>query len=109
MNVVEKLCNRIAFINNGKILKIGNKNDVKNLTKNKIKVEIKCSDNEVKLISDLNQQNFIDEISEKDGSIFISLEKRDYYKELFSILSKYNIQKINEKELSLEDLFIKFS
>jgi len=76
---------------------------------NKIEIEIECSDNEVNLISDLNQQNFIDKITEKDGSINISLKKRDYYKELLSILSNYNIQKIKEKELTLEDLFIKFS
>ncbi|MFX1257017.1 MAG: ABC transporter ATP-binding protein, partial [Promethearchaeota archaeon] len=40
MGVVEKLCNRIAFINNGKILKIGNKEDLKRFGRMGIKIKI---------------------------------------------------------------------
>ena len=106
MNVVEKLCNRIAFINHGKILKIGDKHDLKKLEQGGIEIEIAIESNKDRLMSELKSQEFIDEIlSNKNKLNFILNNRKKYYK-LFSILSKYKILKILEKELSLEDLFI---
>jgi len=107
MNVVEKLCNRIAFINEGKIVKIGNKNELKKLMQSEIKVELELNENNGQLRYELTQQEFINEIIETDFGFIISLKEREYYKDLFSILSKYTILKVKERETSIEDLFLK--
>lgn len=107
MNVVEKLCNRIAFINEGKIVKIGNKNELKKLKQSEIKVELELNENNGQLKYELTQQEFINEIIETDFGFIISLKEREYYKDLFSILRKYTILRVKERETSIEDLFLK--
>ncbi|KKM98495.1 hypothetical protein LCGC14_1157420 [marine sediment metagenome] len=106
MNVVEKLCNRIAFINNGKILKIGDKHDIKKLEQRGIEIVITIEGNKERLISELKSQEFIDEVLSNKNKLSLILNDRQNYDKLFSILSRYKILKILEKELSLEDLFI---
>jgi ABC-2 type transport system ATP-binding protein len=107
MNVVEKLCDRIAFINNGNILKVGTKRDIKNLLKKEVNIEISISDDKPLLHSELNQLNFVNDVRETKQGLIISLSSRDNYKEFLSILSKYNIFMVKELESSLEDLFLK--
>lgn len=107
MAVVEKLCNRIAFINNGKILKIGTKDDVKRLEHSEVKVEVEIIENKRELESDLSQRDFVKEIDGTKNGLIISLKERKYYKELASILSNYPFRRINEREVSLEELFLK--
>ncbi|GAH93818.1 unnamed protein product, partial [marine sediment metagenome] len=106
MNVVEKLCNRIAFINNGKIIKIGDKHDIKEIDKSRIEIEIIIEGKKDRLINELKSQEFIDEISPNKNKLNFILNNRKNYYKLFSILSKYKIIKISEKELSLEELFL---
>lgn len=107
MNVAEKLCDRIAFINKGRILKIGTKNDIKNLIQTEIKVEIGINNNKYKLKSELNKNEYVDNIVETKSGFLINLESRNYYSNLFNILRKYKIQTIKEYDLTLEDLFLK--
>ncbi len=107
MNVVEKICDRIAFLNKGDILKIGTKEELQNLMQSEIKIELEINENKNKLKDDLNQQSFINEINETNVGLIISIKERQFYNELLSILTKYQILKIKEKEMSLEDLFLK--
>ena len=108
LSVVEKLCNRIAFINEGKILKIGTQEEIKNLGGSEITLEISISSKKQELISKLNSHNFITHITEqRNNGILVHLKERTYYKDLLSILSNYEITKIKEVETSLEDLFLK--
>lgn len=107
MNVVEKLCSRIAFINKGKILKIGTKEDIKSFEQETVNVELDISENKNKLINELNQKDFIKEVINIEKGIMISLKNRTYYKQLAMILSNYNFFRIKEQEMSLEDLFLK--
>ena len=107
MSVVEKLCNRIAFINQGSILKVGTKEEITKLMQNEIKIEIGIKENKNQLKSELNQLNFINEIIEINEGYIVSIKNRDYYKNLLKILSNYSIIKVQEIELSIEDLFLK--
>ena len=107
MSVVEKLCDRISFIHNCNIIRIGNKNDIKELLQAEIIVEIEVIDNKDQLKSEINQQEFANEIIDINENLVIKLKSRKYYKDLCLILSQYNILKIKEHELSLEDLFLK--
>ncbi len=107
MSVVEKLCDRVAFINKGKILKVGTKEDIKTFMQKEIKIEVLVNGNKDQLKSELNQESFINDIASENNALIVSLKNRDSYKDLLLILGKYPIQKVKEKELSLEDLFLK--
>lgn len=107
MSVVEKLCDRIAFINHGDILKIGSKEDIEGLMQTEILVKIDLIKNKSQLKSELNHQEFITKIIENKNGLSLKLKKRENYKELLSILSKYDILGVKEKDESLEDLFLK--
>ncbi|MFX1494130.1 MAG: ABC transporter ATP-binding protein [Promethearchaeota archaeon] len=109
MSVVEKLCNRIAFINHGKILKVGTKEDIKRLETTEINFDVEIMENKSKLKSELNQKEFITNLLEIENGLVISLKSRNYFKDFLQILSKYNVLSIKEQEISLEDLFIKFT
>ncbi len=107
MNVVEKLCDRIAILNDGKILKIGTKTEISSLIKTSINIEIEIQNNKNKLGTELNQQNFIEIIEETKNGFNFNIKNRSHYRDLLKIISKYDILKINEKDLSLKDLFLK--
>lgn len=107
MSVVEKLCDRVAFINKGKILKVGTKEDIKTFMQKEIKIEVLVNGNKDQLKSELNQESFINDIASENNALIVSLKNRDSYKDLLLILGKYPVQKVKEKELSLEDLFLK--
>ena len=107
MDVIEKLCDRIAFIKNGKIIKLGSKEELRQLLQKRINIFIGITENKNKLQQELEQQNFIAEIIDKKKGLNIELLERDYYTKLFPIFSKYKITKIQELDLSVEDLFLK--
>ncbi len=108
LSVVEKLCDRIAFIDEGEILSIGTQDEVKGLIESEIKIEITITNRKQELISELKNYNFIADIThQRKNIILISLKERAYYKNLFQLLGNYNIIKIKEIETSLEDLFLR--
>ncbi len=108
MNVVEKLCDRIAFINKGKIMKIGTKEDLKKIEQNTIKIEIGIKEGKDQLKSELNSLNFIIDIVEKKSGFLINIKERKFYQNLCQNLGRYRVNKIKEHDLSLEDLFLRF-
>ncbi|MBN1216053.1 MAG: ABC transporter ATP-binding protein [Candidatus Lokiarchaeota archaeon] len=107
MNVVEKLCDRIAFINNGKIQAIGDKDYLKTIMKQKIELIIEILENKKELISKLEEVSFITNVNEHKNGILVELDERNNYSKLLSILQNYKILSIKESELSIEDLFMK--
>jgi ABC-type multidrug transport system ATPase subunit len=107
LSVVEKLCDRIAFINEGKILKIGTQEEVKDLLGPGITLEITLEKGSQELISELKGQDFTSEKIEGKSSILVHLKDRKYYRNLLKILKDYEILKIKEVETSLENLFLK--
>ncbi|MFX1256319.1 MAG: ABC transporter ATP-binding protein [Promethearchaeota archaeon] len=107
MSVVEKLCDRIAFINKGNIIKIGTKEDIAKVSQSAIDVEIKISENKETLKSEIEQQEFTEQVLNTKEGLIISLKNREYYSKLLEIISKYKIRMIKELDFSLEDLFLK--
>ena len=106
MNVVEKLCDRIGFINHGKLLKIGTKEDIQGFLETDIRIEIRISKNKDELKSELKKQEHLNQIIDNKNSFIVHLKKRENYKDLLTILSKYQILSIKERDLSLEDMFL---
>ena len=108
LSVVEKLCDRIAFINQGKIINIGTQDEVKELIESDINIEISLRQQKQELFSDLQKQDFIIEITEpRKDLVRIRLKERSNYRPLLELLSNYDIMKIKEVETSLEELFLK--
>ncbi len=107
MAVVEKLCNRFAFINKGNVLRIGSKEKISHLIQSEINIEIKIKENKDKIKAELNHQEFISNIIETDDGFLISIKNRENYKKLLSKISNYKILMVKEKEPSLEELFLK--
>ncbi len=105
--MVEKLCDRIAFINEGKILKIGTQEEIKNLAGSRITIEVFINNKKQDLINELLDFNFEIEYDEKKNSILAFLDERIHYKNLLNLLRNFEILKIKEIETSLEDLFLK--
>jgi len=107
MDIVEKLCTRIAFIKNGKIIKAGSKEELRKLLQKRVRIFIGINENKIKLKQELEQQDYISYISNEETGLKIELLNRNYYNKLFPIFGKYKITKIQEIELSIEDLFLK--
>ena len=107
MSVVEKLCNRVAFINEGNILKIGSKSEVKKLTQSEVKVRIQIKEEKFELKELLTQQEFVKEVFESNNGLIIILKHRENYNTLFKLMSNYKVLRINEPEISLEELFLR--
>ena len=108
MSVVEKLCDRVAFINHGKILEVLETSEIDNLLKRDIDVYIEIKEEQKKnLVSDIENQEFINIVNINKTGLNIKLKNRKYYSNLIKILNKYEILKIREEKQSLEDLFIK--
>jgi ABC-2 type transport system ATP-binding protein len=107
MTVVEKLCDRVAFISNGEILKIGSQKALRTLQQTEIKFIIKIFESKDQLKLELKQQDFIGDVIENKEGFVISLNARKNFKDLLFILANYNVLTIKEHEYSLEELFIK--
>ena len=109
MNVVEKLCNRIAFINKGKIIKIGSKEELKKLGQSSINIEVEIIKNKIELEKELKETEYVIDYEKSNNGFRIELKNRNNYKYFLSLLGKYDIQKINEREISLEKLFLQIN
>jgi len=107
LSVVEKLCDRIAFIIDGKIIKIWTQEEIKNLVGPEITIEITLDKINRELISELKGCDFISETIEGKNKILVHLKERKNYKDILKILKDYDILKIKEMETYLEDLFIR--
>ena len=107
MNVVEKVCNRIAFINYGNILKFGTPYDLKRFMQQEVKIEIEIKIKKNELINDLKTYDYIDDALDINNGVLVTLKERRNYKDLLAVLSKFEITNFKQYELSLEDLFLK--
>jgi ABC-2 type transport system ATP-binding protein len=109
MDIVQKLCDRIGFIKEGKIIKVDTQDNFKKLLKDRIKFQIQVKAQKKELIQTLNSSDFIFDVSNINESIFFSIIDQDFYPKLFKILQNFQISQFNEIEPSLDDVFIKFS
>lgn len=110
MGVVEKLCDTIAFINKGEIIKVGTKDVIKKLEHREIKIKLMFhNNNDGEIINELKHLNYLIEVDKTDKGVLVSLVDRKYYQDFLRVLSNYQILKIEEKEPNLENLFIKLN
>lgn len=110
MNIVESLCDRIAFLREGKVIKVDSKENFKNFTSGGIKIQINVSDNRKNdLVKTLSNLEFVDNLKVENEDFYFSLRSKNNYPNLFEVISNFPITKFKEIELDLEDVFIKLS
>lgn len=107
MNVIEKLCSRIAFLSKGNIIKIGTKEDIKQIEKKEIFVGITISKNKEELMKQLENQVYVKQVKLINNGLKVCINSRDNYQNFLKIIANFEIYKLEEIELGLEDLFLK--
>jgi ABC-2 type transport system ATP-binding protein len=107
MEVIDKLCTKIAFINKGKIIKYGSKEELQDLFQKSIKIHVGITDGKSKLKEELEEEKYVSNVSDGPEGLSIELVKRSFYNNLIKILGRYNILKIKEIDMTIEDLFLK--
>jgi len=110
MNVVQKLCDRIAFLKNGEIITVDTReNFMKILKEKKVRLYVKISSKQDKFINQLKNLDFISDIKTENEKILITIPNESYYPKLFENLKNFPIIQINEQNPTLEDVFIELS
>ena len=109
MDIVQRLCNRIAFLKDGEILMIDTQEEFKKLIAEKINFRIKIEKNKEELLNTLSTSEFIINVMEHNDIISFSLKNESYHSNLFKILQKYPISEFNKIEPNLNDVFVKLS
>ncbi|MFO7796130.1 MAG: ABC transporter ATP-binding protein [Promethearchaeia archaeon] len=109
LNMVEKLCDRVAFINYGRILKIGTKEDIKKLDRSEIEINVTIENKIDGLREKLIGQDFITKFEKNKNNVLIGINHRKSYQKLLQILSEFPVLKIKENESTLEELFLKIT
>jgi ABC-2 type transport system ATP-binding protein len=109
MDVVSKLCDRIAFLKEGQILKIDTQDNFRKLISEKINIIVKILKNKNEFAKSLNRLNFVNDVKQTKNNITFNIENKKCFPRLFNFLKDYPILNINEVKPSLNDVFIKLS
>ncbi len=106
MDLVDELCDHIAFINKGKIVKVGKKEEIiKSLEESEIQIETSVRKNIEPLLLELKDLDYVRKVGTISKNIKIDIINRNYYNDLISVLTKYEILTIKENEMSIGDVF----
>jgi len=109
MNIVEKLCHRIAFLKEGRIIKVDTQENYKKFLRKTIKYSVEISKRESELIKDFQALDFIFNITREKESIFFNIKDKSFLPSIFNILKNYQVKGFNEVQPSLDELFFKFT
>ena len=107
MDVIERACNNIAFIKNGKIIKTGTTDDIKAFKHSEIQIEVVVEKNIVELLLELKDLDYVKNFERNLKSIKITIENRKYYNDIILILTKYRLLFLKENVATLEESFKK--
>jgi len=111
MHIVQQLCERIAFLNKGKIIKIDTQENYIKLLSEFIRISFELHDkskrNEIE--KELRSLNYVNDLVNKKNNFIISISDYKFYPDLLTCLGKYPVQKVREIEPTLDDVFIKLS
>ena len=109
MNIVEKLCHRIAFLKEGRIIKVDTQDNYRKFLSKTIKYSIEISKRESELIKEFQALDFVFDITRENEAIFFHIEDKSFLPSIFNILKDYQVEGFNEVQPSLEELFLKFA
>ncbi|MFX0072075.1 MAG: ATP-binding cassette domain-containing protein [Candidatus Hermodarchaeota archaeon] len=107
MNVVQKLCDRIAFLKKGTILKVDTQENFRKLIAERIRIEVEISNQRDILINTLKTLDFVDQIEKTSKNITFFIKNETDFPKLFNSLKNYPITSFNQLKPNLEDIFIR--
>ena len=109
MHEANELCDRIAIIDKGKIIKIGTPEELKELIEKNLVVEIGLEKRVKKAEQELKRMPYVYHVCRVKGGLKVILDRQQNLKRLMGKLSHYEIESFDEREPSLEDVFVKLT
>ena len=100
LSEVEKLCDKVSIIREGRIIESGSLEDLRHLRRNRMTIKTKNP------IENLSQINGIHDIEEKDGSIYFHVDSEEL-DNIIKYISPFGIKKLESAPATLEDLFMR--
>ncbi|MBS4179064.1 ABC transporter ATP-binding protein [Lederbergia citrea] len=100
LSEVEKLCDKIGIIRQGKIIESGSLNELRHLTRTSLLVETK------KPLSSLNEINGVHDIQEKGQALSFHVDTEEL-DNVMKYVSQFGIVKLESSPPTLEDLFMR--
>lgn len=112
MEEVEQLCNRIAILDKGKVIAIGTKEALKELTTMGEKITVEVENLEKTIISELKTMENIIDVKYEDENLFVTYKKgEDNLEKMISFLKENNVKytKIFSELPTLNDVFLELT
>lgn len=97
---VEKLCDRVSIIRQGKVIETGTLEELRHLTRNNMYIEAKQP------IVGLENQEGVFELQKKDNGVSFQIDSHKLG-DVVSYISKYEVTKLESTPPTLEDLFMR--
>lgn len=101
LSEVEKLCDRVGIIRQGKIIESGSLSELRHLTRTHILVETKQT------ISSLSELKGVHEITETEQGLSFQVDTEEL-DNVFTHISQFGIVKLESAPPTLEDLFMRY-
>lgn len=101
LSEVEKLCDRVAIIREGKIIEEGTLQELRHLTRMNMTIRTKLP------ISNITELKGIHSIAEKDGELNFQVDA-DEIDAVIRHISSFGIEKLESLPPTLEDLFLRY-
>lgn len=100
LSEVEKLCDRVGIIRQGKMIESGTLSEMRHLTRNHLLVETKQP------LTDLNDLKGVHDIEEKDQALSFQVDAEEL-NNVIQHVSQFGIVKLESAPPTLEDLFMR--
>lgn len=100
LSEVEKLCDRVGIIRQGKIIETGSLSELRHLTRTNLLVETKQP------ITSLNELKGVHEIKEKDEAVSFQVDSEEL-DAVIKHVSQFGVVKLESAPPTLEDLFMR--
>ena len=112
MEEVEQLCNRIAILDKGKVIAIGTKETLKELTTMGEKITVETPNLKKAILSELKRMDNILDVKYEDDTLFVTFKKgEDNLEKMISFLKHNNVKytKIFSELPTLNDVFLELT
>ncbi|HEY0196138.1 MAG TPA: ABC transporter ATP-binding protein, partial [Methanobacterium sp.] len=105
MDEADSLCDRVAILNQGKILDMGTPQDLKSRIHGDVILNINVENPDQGAAEIIRGFSTVEEVKVADGQYTISLKSKNDIKDVINVFDG-NILSVNTKEPTLEDVFI---
>lgn len=112
MEEVEQLCNRIAILDKGKVIALGTKEALKELTAMGEKITVEVENLKKVIVSELKTMENILDVKYEDDTLFVTYKKgEDNLEKMISFLKQNNVKytKIFSELPTLNDVFLELT